>query len=612
MIYSSYAQAKKHLDNLEAIDYFFAKQVFEFFENIDKSHNIQLFHLLMCLQKYYSDGHTCLPLNKIANKTLWNTKEDSEDNQVAEIKAGFAFADIDTFKNIVTSLTLDEKSPISFHYDCLYINRLWLFENEIANNLVARALNTHSKTQETQQSNEQIKAILDALFAETKEVDWQKVAVAKSIKGNFSIISGGPGTGKTTTVAKLILALQQLSNKRLDIQMIAPTGKASQRLKESIANFKNANQNLDMDALPTEAKTLHRFLGMRPNSNYIKYNQERKSNCDVLIVDEASMIDINSFIYIIRAIKSDCKLVLLGDVNQLPSVETGNILAELAKACDDNHYTKYTVEYLKEICGYSLETSTKAYDFTTFLQKSYRTDSQDILAIAKDVISGDVKNYHSNAHIDYQILETKNYDKQVEDFIKNVCLPEFKKIQTAESPQQALDVLKQFRVLVANRNIATGTQVVNQKIAKYLNQNEAFSYHCKPIMITVNDYNSRLFNGDVGVIWRDKAYFEAGDGQLRELGLSRLPKHETVYAMTIHKTQGSEFDHVAIILPNEHNRLLTRELLYTGITRAKSKVYIRTSAEVWQQTVVKKVNRHSNISKIMQDIQSKADSIGES
>jgi exodeoxyribonuclease V alpha subunit len=635
-MYSSLTQAKASLENLEAIDYFFARQVLEYFdaeaklkngtdrrgvtdtiESILKPENNQLFHTLMCLQKYYRDGHTCLPLADIAGKTFWDTKDD-EQSQDTPKKSGHTFADFETLKAEITKLQLGLKAPISYHYDCLYMNRLWLFENEIADNLVKRVSFNYSN------ENTQIKTILDKLFTKTdNQIDWQKVAVAKSINTNFSIISGGPGTGKTTTVAKLILTLQQLADKDLDIQMIAPTGKAAQCLKESIASFKVENQSIDTKALPNEAQTLHRFLGLRPNSDRTKYNKDRKSNADVLIVDEASMIDINSFIYIIRAIKDDCKLILLGDINQLPSVETGNILAELAKVCDGNNYTQNTVAYLKEICDLKdnsplergadrrgvADNAKNQYDFITFLQKSYRTDSQDILKMASDVINGDVKDYPTNTHIDYQILDIKNYDKQVNEFIKEVCLPEFKKVQNAKSPQQALDILKQFRILVANKNITVGTQIINDKISRYLKQTPAFHYHAKPIMIVVNDYNSKLFNGDVGIIWNDKAYFEGADNTLRELGIARLPKHETVYAMTIHKTQGSEFNHVAIILPEEHNRLLTRELLYTGITRAKSKVYIRTSKGVWADTVRKKVHRHSNINKIMTE--NKTDRAGE-
>ena len=597
-IYSTYSRAEEKLDSLIAIDYFFAKQVSQYIlpkVKLDDESQIELFHLLMLLQHYYRSGNSCMPMKIVAENTFWQTQitDDTDD-----IKLGYTFSNISNLEKIVTTCANIDKQAISYHFDCMYINRLWLYENEIAANI-------HAKSQLiTDTLNiENVKDTLSRLFKdENTDIDWQKLAVTNSLGRNFSVISGGPGTGKTTTVAKLILALQMLSDKSLNIQMIAPTGKAAQRLKESITNSKSLLSELDTSCLPDDAKTIHRFLGIKRNSTYIKYNKKNQSPCDVLIIDEASMIDISMFVNIIRAIKDDCKVVLLGDVNQLPSVETGNILSELAQVCDKNSFTPKALSFIKETCKYNLQQSTQNYDFITFLEKSYRTNSQEILKLASDVIAGVTGISQSDSVVYKNITNNKKSksNKDIDDFISYVCKNYFSKITTANTAGEALTLLKKFRILIANKNIEIGTEILNQKIERKLGKTPNTNYNGRAIMVVENSYSTGLFNGDVGVIWNDKAYFEDTNSQLKEIGISRLPKTETVFAMTIHKTQGSEFDTVAIMLPDDHNRLLTRELLYTGITRAKSKVYIVSNKQVWDTTVKKSITRFSNVGQILQ------------
>lgn len=610
MSYSTFKEACTKLNSLNPIEYFFAQQVMAYIKSYNKlsskDDEIQLFHILMQLQASYNAGNSCLPLSKIADKKKWSesTFEDNLDSEEEQQmpKNGYTFSSIDKITKIITSLNLSKHPAINYQYGCLYINRMWLFENEIAANIKKRVSNL-----DTSLDKPKLKAQMQLLFTANKsdETDWQQVAVAKSLLHNFSIISGGPGTGKTTTVAKIILALQHMNaDNKLNIQLVAPTGKAAQRLKESIANSKNfiPNEQLDLSVLPTEAKTLHRFLGLSPNTTYIKYNNENKSPCDVLIIDEASMVDINMFIYILRAIKDDCKLILLGDVDQLPSVETGNILAQFAMACGVNEYSNEVSKFIKEITGYEIPVSQGQYDFITFLQKSYRTKSADILTLAKNVISSNKKTVQSVGKvIDYKNLSDIDYDKYIEEFIKNIAIPYFKRIAAAKSAQEALNQLKKFRVLVANRNINIGTVRLNEIVEKYLGKKSNTNYNGRPIMVVENNYSTHLFNGDVGIIWDEVAYFEDTEDKLTPISLVRLPKVETVYVMTIHKTQGSEFDNVAIILPEKHNRVLNRNLLYTGITRAKSKVYVRTTKKVWDETVQTSVARDSNIYRILLD-----------
>ncbi|WP_187985967.1 exodeoxyribonuclease V subunit alpha [Francisella marina] len=586
-MYKTFHQACEQLADIRAIDFFFAKEVFDLVKktipsiitlssdlypplhgakgnDLEQKSNEVLFHILIKLMHVYSHGHSCLKIADISNKTIFASEQSTQ----SDAKVGFKIPSFDEIVSILESLDYD-KLPIHFakEYDSLYIKRLWNYEVEIANFIKSRTI------QNTQQDN-YIEEIVDKLFEPADEIDWQKQAVIKSLNYNFSIISGGPGTGKTTTVAKLLLAIQMLNQNQQRIALLAPTGKAAQRMTESLNSVlsKRVDNDSYLGLSNLEAQTIHRFLGLRPNSTHVKYNEQSKAPYDVIIVDEASMLDMNIFIKLIRAVADNTKLILIGDTNQLPSVEAGSLLANFTHHRDGD-ITPYT----------------------TLLIKNYRSQ-QYINNLAASVLKGDINiDSHQNENINSHSI--RNLDTYLRDYAKR-----YSQLEKCSDYKEALTELNKFRILVANKNLEIGTDKLNQKIEKFMSKPIDSSYKGKPIMITQNSYSLGLFNGDVGIIWPDdtgklRAYFDGKDA--KAFSLNMLPKYESVYAMTIHKTQGSEFDEIVIILPAENNEALSKQLLYTAITRAKHLLTIISEQSSLRDIAQKDIKRNSNISELV-------------
>ncbi|APD50200.1 exodeoxyribonuclease V subunit alpha [Francisella hispaniensis] len=586
-MYKTFHQACEQLADIRAIDFFFAKEVFDLVKktipsmttlssesylplhgakgnDLEQKSNEILFHILMKLMHVYSHGHSCLKIADISNKTIFALEQTNQ----SDAKVGFKIPSFDEIVSILDSLNYDDL-PIHFakQYDSLYIKRFWNYENEMANFIKLRTV------QNTQKDN-YIEEVVDKLFEPINEIDWQKQAVIKSLNYNFSIISGGPGTGKTTTVAKLLLAIQILNQNQQRIALLAPTGKAAQRMTKSLnsALSKRADSDSYLGLSNLEAQTIHRFLGLRPNSTYVKYNKQSKAPYDVIIVDEASMLDMNIFIKLIRAVADNTKLILIGDTNQLPSVEAGSLLANFTHHRDGS-ITPYT----------------------TLLIKNYRS-RQYINNLAASVLKGDINiDSHQNENISFH--SQRNLDTYLKEYAKR-----YSKLEKCSDYKEALIELNKFRILVANKNLEIGTDKLNQKIEKFMSKPIDSNYKGKPIMITQNSYSLGLFNGDVGIIWPDdtgklRAYFDGKD--TKAFSLNMLPKYESVYAMTIHKTQGSEFDEIVIILPAEDNEALSKQLLYTAITRAKHKLTIISEQSSLIDIAQKDIKRNSNISELV-------------
>ncbi|AVC43873.1 exodeoxyribonuclease V subunit alpha [Francisella tularensis subsp. novicida] len=582
IMYKTFHKACEQLADIRAIDFFFAKEVFDLAKNLPKSsknnchsgldpeslkysknENV-LFHILIKLMHVYSHGHSCLKIADISNKTIFA----SEQSNQSDAKVGFKMPSSDKIASILDNLNYDNL-PIYFakQYDSLYIKRLWNYENEIANFIKLKII------QNTQKDN-RIEEVVDKLFEPAGEINWQKQAVIKSLNYNFSIISGGPGTGKTTTVAKLLLAIQMLNQNQQRIALLAPTGKAAQRMTESLNSVlsKRVDNDSYLGLSNLEAQTIHRFLGLRPNSTHVKYNEQSKAPFDIIIVDEASMLDMNIFIKLIRAVADNTKLILIGDTNQLPSVEAGSLLAN------------FTHDKYGSITPY-----------TTLLIKNYRSQ-QYINNLAASVLKGDVNiDSHQNENINFHSL--RNLDTYLREYAKR-----YSQLEKCRNYKEALTELNKFRILVANKNLEIGTDKLNQKIEKFMSKPIDSNYKGKPIMITQNSYSLGLFNGDVGIIWPDdtgklRAYFDGKDA--KAFSLNMLPKYESVYAMTIHKTQGSEFDEIVIILPAEDNEALSKQLLYTAITRAKYKLTIISEQSSLRDIAQKDIKRNSNISELV-------------
>jgi exodeoxyribonuclease V alpha subunit len=475
-------------------------------------------------------------------------------------------------------------------------------------------------------------------------LNWQKVAAALALSRQFSVISGGPGTGKTTTVAKLLAAIiQQAISQDADakvptIKLVAPTGKAAARLTESIGNAIEALPiSPDVKALmPASSATIHRLLGVIPQRAEFRHNNQNPLHLDILIIDEASMVDLSMMYKVFQALPAHAKVILLGDKDQLASVEAGAVLGEIC-AFYNVQYSHEQVKWLEKLTGYQSEylqkirphraLESKVSDCLCVLQKSYRFDARSgIGQLARAVNEGDRNKLDmiwqaAFSDIRFYELSSQNYQKIIQNAAKGYqrylellslslskCESE-EEIKQAQT-ERARTVLQQFakvRVLCAVREGDFGVEGLNNRIENRLNKsaliqkNEEAWYEGRPVMITRNDHGQSLFNGDLGITIFDpvskklKVYFELADGSVKGFLPSRIPEHETAYAMTIHKSQGSEFNTVHLVLPAEYMPLLTRELIYTGITRAKSQLALYADLAVFERGVSSITHRNSGL-----------------
>jgi len=505
----------------------------------------------------------------------------------------------------------------------LYLYRYWEYEKILSESIKKRV-----KEDVKDVDVSLLKESLKRLFPEKSgnDIDWQKVASLTAVIKRFCVISGGPGTGKTYTVAKILaILLEQARGEKLRIFLAAPTGKAAAKLGESIKKEKDNLHCSDKikEALPVEAYTIHRMLKTIPGSPYFRYNSENPLSADVVIVDEASMVDLALMSKLISAISMTARLILIGDRDQLSSVEAGSVLGDI---CDSNGIYGFSQEYcrkIEKIADVNIGSSIKAlkkkqglFDSIVVLQKNRRFDEssaiwkisqavnhgywEDVLFLLKNEKGGQIKWEELKASKDnYNIIAKKIIDGYSDYLKENV-------------PLKALELFNRFKLLCALRIGKYGAYSLNKLAEEVLKKenlirpdmsNDYPWYRGRPVIITSNDYSLGLFNGDIGITLPDSesdsnklyVYFPGTSDEVRRYSPYRLPEHETVFAMTIHKSQGSEFDHVCLILPDRDYPVLTRELVYTGITRAMKNVLIWGNENVIQTSVSRKIMRTSGL-----------------
>ncbi len=490
----------------------------------------------------------------------------------------------------------------------LYLRRYWQYQ-QIVTQVIDRLVQPVQDSLPAQVKNE-----IAGLFPaqNSAQTDWQKIACVVALRAKFSIITGGPGTGKTTTLTKLLAVLIKMASadsslgRPLNIILAAPTGKAAARVSESI---NGAVEKLNVDEvikqqMPRKASTLHRLLGSRPNSRQYKYNQHNRLVADVVIVDEASMIDLEMMAALLAALPDTASLILLGDKDQLASVEPASVLGDLCHGAGALAYDQSTLAWIE---NYALErlaansaSQGQVYNQqTTVLQHSYRFDDKSGIGnLAKAVNAGDYPKVAAilNAPAeDYPDLNPPHIAGKTGWLaLQQLVLPEHagrlagygsyrqeikNKASYSSVDEWALAVLNAFdtfRILSPLRRGIWGVEGLNQRIEQWLDQQSKSQawYEGRPVMVTSNDYGLGLMNGDIGIALKDqnnklRVAFPVGDKQIHWVSPLRLPNVETAYAMTVHKSQGSEFSHVVLVLPDQISQVLTRELIYTGITRAK-------------------------------------------
>lgn len=564
-------------------------------------------------------GHVCLALTDVAPEKLFAGRHPE---LATEFWQQMGEPDEQTLYQSVrqanaVSLATDNKiSPLVLSGEYLYFQRMWQYEQYVAH--------FFSNTPIHKQNVSQIRDVLDGLFPNTNEIDWQKIAAAVAVTSKVSIISGGPGTGKTTTVARILAALIKLETKHdhnIRIELAAPTGKAAARLTESLGEAMQKMPLTDEErmVLPNHAKTLHRLLGAQPESQQFRYNRENRLSLDVLIVDEASMVDLPMMGKLLESLPENATLIFLGDKDQLASVEAGAVLGDICQFAD-NGYSEARAAELSALTGYSMENYTSPNgptirDSLCLLRKSYRFSADSgIGQLALAVNDGNIS--AAQQLLSQPRSDVHSYVQETADDYAKILLDaaeNYKEyllaVKSKENPERVLKKFNQYRLLTALRDGPFGVVGLNDKLEKLLHRqgliNRPYNllnkhYAGRPVMISRNDSPLGLFNGDIGIILPDeenelRAYFQFPDGTIRGVQPNRLPQHETAYVMTVHKSQGSEFAHTALVLPQVYSPVITRELVYTAITRAKKELSLYGSPKVLRRAIETPTKRRSGL-----------------
>ncbi len=606
----------------------------------------------MLASKITLDGrHICIDLTKHAGKNLSQCLGDIDDKNRLELENILLPKDADAWREELLRSRIagpadaqDEKrTPLVIDSsNRLYIYRYWDYERRLAKAIVAKAAFKGIDCPE------KLGRLIDEYSTWRTERDrswkidqWQILAVFIALRNRFSVISGGPGTGKTTIAAALVSVLLKEARscgKNIEIAVCAPTGKAAVRIQESISGslLPAVRQTGEI-----EAKTIHRLLGYIPNSPYFRHNTKNPLSADVLIVDESSMVSLPLMAKLISALKPEARLVLLGDQNQLASVESGAILADICAAVRIN---SFSAEFVGEFAKFAPSAPRPApscqasglSDLAVSLEINHRfkgEGKEKIADVSRFVNEGDAENALSALPLHPEFQDCQEIGTTEMHHICKIPLPDkrdlkkiLKKIvekssyssfHHAKDIREAFDIFNEFRVLCSNRKGPFGMERINFLIMEILSEFDGANsagrtIHCKgsPILITENDYALKLYNGDTGLVWRDdsnssegelRAYFPKSDqaGEFNSFPISRLPEHELAYAMTVHKAQGSGFKRVLVVLPDKHNPILSRELIYTAITRAMEEVNLMIRDEVFSLAVKSQMERSSGLQDLL-------------
>lgn len=468
----------------------------------------------------------------------------------------------------------------------LFLHRYWDYEGRVAQRL--RALNAEDAVA----GAEEMRGLLDQYFPAGDGLDWQKVAAASALIRRLTVISGGPGTGKTTTAVKILAILLAL-RPQLRIALAAPTGKAAARMRESIRG------QLEILPVPEEVRalmpdtpyTVHRLLGYVPDRVRFRHDADYPLAWDLVVVDEASMLDLALAAKLLDALPPHGRLILLGDKDQLASVETGVVFAEVCAARGTTPAHRARIAHLvgAELPDADADAAGGAEfrDAVVWLTRSYRfTGDSGIGRLARSVNAGDadgaLKLLAEGAYADIAWARELPIPRDLAGRLLEGFAPYMEAIRRGASPEEILAAFERYRVLCALREGEFGARHLSAEIGALFRQGLGQAqpdagrwYAGRPVLVTRNDYALRVFNGDVGVALPDAAgnllvYFPVAEGGTRSIAPSRLADCETAFAMTVHKAQGSEFDRAELVLPSYDSRVLTRELIYTALTRSRS------------------------------------------
>lgn len=632
---------------LRPLDLAFAR----FIAERDPAAEPRLLLMAALASRLLGDGHPCLDLQAL-------------DELAAEHEWPAAWLDLLTHPRppasplVAGTDGMPPNAPLVLDGHRLYLRRYWQYECGVAQGILARL---QASARPLEDLHDELQRLFPA--ADSHQIEWPRVACALAARGSFSVITGGPGTGKTTTVVRLLGLLQTLHLREqatpLRIRLAAPTGKAAARLNSSIAR---QIARLDVPetvraAIPQEVETLHRLLGARPDSRRYAHDCRHPLHLDVLVIDEASMVDLEMMAAVLDALPPHARLILLGDKDQLSSVEAGAVLGDLGRRAEQGHYSTAVATWLREASGddvsaFVREDAQPLDQHIAMLRSSHRFGATSgIGRLAAAVNAGDAELVHAlldARSADIAWLPSDAAATPLASIAMEGDAERFDTTSSGEAPQgfrfyldcmhrqrpsaradksayqnwahEVLEAFNHFQLLCAVRQGPAGTERLNRDIATSLCnagliESDRGWYEGRPVMMTRNDYSLGLMNGDVGItlrmlgsdgthrlyvafpLTRKPSSIDARDDEVhvRCVLPSRLGEVETVYAMTVHKSQGSEFEHTALVLPEDTSPMLTRELLYTGITRARRWLSLVGTPSSIGQALAQRTRRYSGL-----------------
>jgi exodeoxyribonuclease V alpha subunit len=665
-------------------------------------------HVCLDLAQALEDPVQALGLSEFSSDTALSEAAHAMRDRLASLSVQDWVGSLSEATDLVAQAdrALGNTCPLVIAGHRLYLRRYWQYERAVetairnridrqaATDLAPDAAGFTDTDNDTDTASALFASTLSALFAPQESsvsasaaspasaasidqpLDWQKIACAIAARGRFAVITGGPGTGKTTTVVRLLALLQTLALASPEAQMLrvavaAPTGKAAARLRSALTSARGLlpvsmqQQEAFMQSIPSEVTTLHRLLGARVDSRQFQHNAHRLLPIDLLVIDEASMIDLEMMAAVVEALSSDSRLVLLGDKDQLSSVEAGGVLGQLCARAEVGHYTADTAQWLLKTAGMQLPSAfidgagRDLDQQLVMLRQSRRFDpSGGIGRIAAAVHAADtaalqqvlqlLQGGHDNSVRLHSLVGPLPSALQpvflqclnpaygaagadgadhgpraaglgIDGFLR--LLHRQRPSPDASQPDydhwamQILQARSRFQVLCALRNGPLGVDQLNRAVEAFLTRQgllhpQGLWYEGRPVLVTRNDYSLGLMNGDMGValslpvehpvtgvretVLRVAFLTEDSLSSVRWVLPSRLTSAQTVFALTVHKSQGSEFDECLMVLPDARHLGLTRELLYTGITRARHRLGIAAQGgleEVLTATTTRRTQR---------------------
>ena len=508
---------------------------------------------------------------------------------VPESAPGLPWPDPAQWRAAVVASPLVEAGVVRWDLDRLYLDRYHRLETQVCDDLRARAAQAETPVDEDRL------AAAAALMSGGRVSDQQLQAAMNAARHRTTILTGGPGTGKTTTVARMLVLLADQAAARqetLSIALAAPTGKAATRLEEAVeaglaeiaAASPGAREAAERVGHP-RGVTLHRLLGWRPdNSTRFRHGRGNRLKYDVVVVDESSMVELTMMGRLLEALRPQARLVLVGDPEQLTSVGAGAVLSDLVE-------------------GYGTGPGSPVEPLT----ENFRSN-QDIQALAEALRTGDVDGVLDVLRTpseQVEFVEVAN-EAEAEAALRPDCEAAALRVLEAalrEDPRAAIAALDEHRLLCAHREGPAGVRRWNRHVERWLAEHPGVElydewYVGRPLLVASNDYALDVYNGETGVVVRQgqrrRAFISGSDG-LKELAPGRLDAIETMHALTIHKSQGSQAKAVSVLLPGADSRLLTRELLYTAVTRAQERLRVVGTEEAVRLAVASKARRATRL-----------------